>query len=772
MRDVVGRSVIMRVIQAHNVLVLTLLVILSVAMNASGQTATLGRGLEQLVQLHESGSTKLTRVLEKHSLNRSGELLVQVHLLPSANKDAVLTELSQRGFHLQAISELDPSVLEGYISLPSVRATATVRGVKSVHAARRPITFAGSVQSQAVAVEKADLAQARGFNGNGTRIGILSDSYNACPTCLTTAPQDIETGDLPNDVAIVEELPDYLDPGTDEGRALLQLAHDVAPSSKLGFATGVVSEVGFSNNILKLRRQFHADVIVDDILYLDEPMFSDGLLALTVDEVVKEGAAYYSAAFNNGIEAYEDDYRPISFEQAKDLVRAGKANLNLDDLVAHGHTPVSVQSFIGPDGRISMTQEFVSFADNGIVFQWDEPFFMNKVKTDFDIFVFDQNGHYLDPGDPNFPGFYTTDDNTQTDEALQLLDLPNTYPQPVVGPGGLTSSTYQLLIAKMNDGPARHIKYVVINGLGESERQNAPSIFGHAAARHGQAVAAMYYPITNFPEDFSSPGPVTILFDRNGNRLSEPEIRDVPQVTAIDGVDNTFFGWDTDGNGLPNFFGTSAAAPDAGAVAALVIQASGGPGTLSPDEIYRRLQNTATAIPLSERRTRSWAHAGPLDMTANGDYTRYGEYFQVRLDPFTRDSVNSISIDLTRTPTGMLFFPDPTRFHVGISEGINADDISATYSPDNRTVLLKFKPDVFRAGGFFTFGLSIYAPIQQSTQEDADRMEGARVTVTMKGNAVQSGSFEIAPKLPVNRFTGAGLINADRATRGGSREQE
>ena len=83
----------------------------------------------------------------------------------------------------------------------------------------------------------------------------MSDRYDTKPTGIG-ATDDVASGDLPGPghqvnnqpVVVLEDYPN----GTDEGRAMLQIVHDMAPKAPAGFATANSGEVGFANNIRAL----------------------------------------------------------------------------------------------------------------------------------------------------------------------------------------------------------------------------------------------------------------------------------------------------------------------------------------------------------------------------------------------------------------------------------------------------------------------------------------------------------------------------------------
>jgi len=750
--------------------------------------APLGNGLRELAASYDRGDARLPAHLALHITNRAGDPLIMVRLQPNADADAVLKQLAAARFKLQTRSSINPSLVEGYLPLAAVRAAAGVSGVHSLHAEHRPakhqalLPFLPPVNQGAV-FQKADVANARGITGKGIRLGALSDSFDACPDPLCTdingnpdhAAQDIAGGALPAaGVTVLQEFDPNVNQGvtpTDEGRAMLQLVHQIAPDATLGFASAFNGELSFAENILALRTRFHADVICDDVGYPDEPIYSDGILAQAVDRVSQKGAAYFSSAGNNGLEAFEDTYHPISFAKAKELVARGHGNVKLDQIPT-GIQPKTVHNFNrarsdeeGDDGSPSITQRVTSNGTNGqntITFQWDEPFNLDKVKTNYIVYVFDKDGNFLPPNDPtiNQIVMYTTDDNLQTDQPLQQLAL-GAFPNDIVGGANVTD--FQLVIGNVNGGPASHLKYININGLLVSERQNAPSTWGHSAARGGRGVAAAYYAIPNFPEDFSSPGPVTIFFDNQGNRLEEPDVRFTPQITAADGVDTTFFGFDADGDGYPNFFGTSAAAPDAAAVAALVLQSAGGPGSLSPRRVYRRLEKTASPIPVPDDRSVAGAVAGPLELSINFDWVRFHRDFSVQVEGIGHHSVTSITLDTS--PVGLIFNPNPNRFTVGATTGPTIGDITHTVSADRTRFLMSFAPGSFTNRQSFDFGLSVFAPIEGSTQEDPDRFRGTNVTIVLDDRRSWTAPVFAKPKQAVNRFAGFGVVDADAATR-------
>jgi hypothetical protein len=136
-----------------------------------------------------------------------------------------------------------------------------------------------------IAIQTDEVRGGYDVDGTGYKIGVLSDSYNTQPG--NKAAQDAVNGDLPSSgVQIIEDYP--FGAATDEGRAMLQIIHDIAPGADLAFRTAFISAGDFAAGIQELANA-NCDIIVDDVTYITEPFFQDGVIAQAVDAVAAQG---------------------------------------------------------------------------------------------------------------------------------------------------------------------------------------------------------------------------------------------------------------------------------------------------------------------------------------------------------------------------------------------------------------------------------------------------------------------------------------------------
>ena len=117
----------------------------------------------------------------------------------------------------------------------------------------------GSGGATAAQVQQALDESGLSVNGSGIKVGVLSDSFND----LGGAAADEADGALPS-AADIDVIKDLASGGTDEGRAMMQIIHDIAPGASLAFYTAFDSEQDFANGILALAAA-GCKVIVDDV---------------------------------------------------------------------------------------------------------------------------------------------------------------------------------------------------------------------------------------------------------------------------------------------------------------------------------------------------------------------------------------------------------------------------------------------------------------------------------------------------------------------------
>jgi Bacterial Ig domain/Subtilase family len=488
-------------------------------------------------------------------VDAAGRVLVRV-----TASDVTALEPALAGIGFAEVSAApDYHLTEGWLPLTALPAAEALdgQGLMGLLPVLRPQLSVGLTTSQGDWVLEADRVKGAlpaAYDGTGIKVGVLSDSYATATSPITTAAQDIANGDLP--AAGVSVLAEGPAGQTDEGRGMLQIVHDVAPGASESFASAFLSEASFGSNIQALATA-GAKVIVDDVFYYDEPYYQYGLVGQAVANVVNNnGVTYFSSAGNQATQAWEQ----LNPAPAATIVN-GTAGTWFN---------------FNPAGTADYTQRVtISNGGSGLIgLEWDQPYYtVSGVTSNVDVFLYRADTGALVAS--------STDNN-----------LASQTPFEFIGYGNNTGQTAFDVAIRLTAGPTPgRLKYKYYNNMSVSEyATNSPTISSHAGVPEAAGVAAVPYYNQRLPESFTSAGPMTILFDRNGNRLSTPIISPNPLITAPDGVNTSFFGSDADFDGRPNFFGTSAAAPHAAAVAALVRQAY---PALFPVQVYQKLVDSA-----------------------------------------------------------------------------------------------------------------------------------------------------------------------------------
>lgn len=502
---------------------------------------------------------------------------VAVDASPSGSLSALESDMQGLGMQITGVADNDISALLPISQIEAFAQLSTLESATPVEAG----TAIGSVTSQADTAQLSNqVRRFLGFDGTGQTVGILSDSYNN----LGGAATDVTNGDLPGTgnpngfttpVNVLQDLPSG---GTDEGRAMLQIVHDVAPGANLDFATASLGQAQFANNIAALRTA-GATVIADDVFYFAEPYFQDGVISQAVDASVAAGVPYFALAGNSGNNSYEAAFNPDP---------GGALAAGAGTYVSDGAAP-AFQGGTPHDFGTGQIYQNITVANNGLVhlgFQWNQPYHSvnaaNSATTDLDIYLLDATTNHIVAGSIN---------NNVGGDPTEVLNFRNTTG---------SSHNYNILIVNRNGGPnPTDMKWIAIqdsNFTVNTFATNSSTSWGHENSATGFTVGAANFNKTPafgtnpaVKDSYSSVGGMPVYFDTAGNLLATPSVRQHPDVIAPDGAATAVTGTTE----FALFSGTSAATPAAAAVGALMLQAH---PSDTPVQIYSAMRTSAAPM--------------------------------------------------------------------------------------------------------------------------------------------------------------------------------
>lgn len=468
---------------------------------------------------------------------------------------------------------IPPSAVEQAAALPWVVAVTPVE--------KQPPDV-GIFLSEGVALHNTASANATGITGAGVNVGAISDG-------ITNLAAAQALGELPAVVNVVNA------GSGDEGTAMLEIIHDLAPNAALlfhGTGAGVPGHI----TALNMLAGAGAHVIAEDIAFDAQPAFQKGAAALAAENLALAGISVHSSAGNLG-SAHAARVAAIGTGAGPDGNAGPFAGCN---------NPQNTVNIAGADNTFDVTVG--AGGTLNVTLQWSEPraIFPTPGRggfTNLDLFVFSAPV-------ANCLAQSIAVQGDGVGDTIEQVSWTNGTANPVtvkivVNVTGTSSAVAAPLLDLRWRGAMNAVDATTRAG---SVNPDSNYTFGATSAAAANA-GANTNPATVNIEGFSAGGPVqlvstTICPDGAAGPCAATataggpgQTVGAPTWTAADGVSVSGVGGFGSGNcpaitqGDCRFFGTSAAAPHAAGVAALVRQALG--GNPSPLEIHQVMADTA-----------------------------------------------------------------------------------------------------------------------------------------------------------------------------------
>ena len=574
----------------------------------------------------------------------------KVQVFIAMNDLAEVDNLATLGASIERINE-ELGIVQAWVPVDALRDLSSLRSVQHVRLPDYPYLNAGSIETEGDAVLKSDeLRTALGVDGTGVTIGVISDGVAGLATSQGLG--DLPTVDT-STCNVVAESPTAPASGA-EGTAMLEIIHDIAPGAALMFG-----HFGFNYNGTDLDFNdavdclaANADIVVDDIGFFAVGPYDGTSFVSQNTAAALNGpgpiTGYFTAVGNMAQAHYQNPY------VASSTTLLGS---DIDPLLPPDDTWVlhEFDATGGPKGTKHAGVVDAPADGNRLILPpegsliifvlWDDPW--GSSLNDYDLFIGDGSDLYVCGGDFQGPG-------------------PNSFPAEACfwENTGLTDLELDFMIGNYL-GEAAPVEFDMFllcrtcfdlgNGNSLDFNTAGSSVPNQSDAGGSPAsvisLGAVYHGNPNTIEPYSSRG------------LTE-DGRLKPDIVAPDGVSVTGSG----GFGSP-FFGTSAAAPHAAAVAALLLECE---PSLSRTALYDRM--VLSAIDLGEPGPENVYGYGRLNAVAaaNGCSGAPAATPTLTTEPATPTPTPTPSPTATDTPTPTstatptpTFTPTPTPFLVG-----------------------------------------------------------------------------------------------------------